>query len=48
MRQFDRWYAAVSIKVDYVANDSGFFINFWPEGLGSAAADSERLQSVFQ
>ncbi len=48
IRHFDRWYASVSVRVDYLANESGFFINFWPEGIGAAGADSERLQQVFQ
>jgi hypothetical protein len=34
--------------VDYIGDDSGVFFNVWPEGLGSAASSSERLQEVFR
>jgi lipopolysaccharide assembly outer membrane protein LptD (OstA) len=48
IRHFDRWYASVTFRVDYIGDDSGVFFNVWPEGLGSAASSSERLQEVFR
>ncbi|MDB5319450.1 MAG: hypothetical protein JWN40_1081 [Phycisphaerales bacterium] len=48
IRHFDRWYAAITFRVDYIGQDSGFFFNFWPEGLAPGATSSERLSEVFK
>lgn len=48
IRHFDRWYASITFRVDYIGNQSGVFFNVWPEGLGTAASSSERLQEVFR
>jgi hypothetical protein len=48
IRHFDRWYASFTVRVDYIGEDSGFFFNVWPEGLGTAANASERLGEVFR
>lgn len=47
IRHFDRWYASITFRVDYIGEDSGVFFNVWPEGLGTAANASERLGEVF-
>jgi len=48
IRHFDRWYAAITFRVDYVSDDDGIFFNVWPEGLTPGATSSERLQEVFK
>jgi lipopolysaccharide assembly outer membrane protein LptD (OstA) len=48
IRHFDRWYASITFRVDYIGQDSGVFFNVWPEGLGTAANASERLGEVFR
>ncbi len=48
IRHFDRWYAAITFRVDYIGQDSGVFFNFWPEGLAPGATSSERLSEVFK
>jgi lipopolysaccharide assembly outer membrane protein LptD (OstA) len=48
IRHFDRWYASITFRVDYIGQDSGVFFNVWPEGLGTAASTSERLEQVFR
>jgi lipopolysaccharide export system protein LptA len=48
IRHFDRWYASITLRTDYIGEDSGVFFNVWPEGLGTAASASERLQEVFR
>jgi lipopolysaccharide assembly outer membrane protein LptD (OstA) len=48
IRHFDRWYAAITFRVDYLGEDSGVFFNFWPEGIAPGATSSDRLQQVFQ
>jgi hypothetical protein len=48
IRHFDRWYAAVTLRYDYITDDRGFFISVFPEGLGSKNTSSERLQEVFR
>lgn len=48
IRHFDRWYASLTFRVDYIGEDSGVFFNVWPEGLGTAANASERLGEVFR
>jgi hypothetical protein len=48
IRHFDRWYASITFRVDYLGEESGVFFNLWPEGLGSASNASERLQQVFR
>lgn len=48
IRHFDRWYASVTFRVDHLGDDSGVFVNVWPEGLGAAAGGSERLLEVFR
>jgi hypothetical protein len=47
IRHFDRWYASLTFRVDYIGEDSGVFFNVWPEGLGTAADASQRLGEVF-
>ena len=44
IRQFDRWYASITVRVDYLADDSGIFFNLWPEGFGIAGG-TERLEA---
>ena len=39
---------SITFRVDYLGQDSGVFFNVWPEGLGTAAATSERLDQVFR
>jgi lipopolysaccharide export system protein LptA len=48
IRHFDRWYAAVTFRIDYLSDDNGVFFNVWPEGLTPGATSSERLQEVFK
>ncbi|HEY7115492.1 MAG TPA: hypothetical protein VH475_02840 [Tepidisphaeraceae bacterium] len=48
IRHFDRWYASITFRVDYIGDESGVFFNVWPEGLGTASTASERLQEVFR
>ena len=48
IRHFDRWYASITFRVDYIGDQSGIFFNVWPEGLGTAASSAERLQEVFK
>jgi hypothetical protein len=48
IRHFDRFYASVTFRVDYIGEDSGIFVNVWPEGLGTAAGGAERLAEVFR
>lgn len=44
IRQFDRWYASITFRVDHLAEDSGVFFNLWPEGFGIAGG-TERLEA---
>jgi lipopolysaccharide assembly outer membrane protein LptD (OstA) len=48
IRHFDRWYASITFRVDYIGEDSGVFFNVWPEGLGTASSSAQRLQEVFR
>jgi hypothetical protein len=48
IRHFDRFYASVTFRVDYIGEESGVFFNVWPEGLGTGASSAERLQEVFR
>jgi hypothetical protein len=48
IRHFDRWYAAITFRVDYIGEDSGVFFNVWPEGIAPGATSSSRLSQVFQ
>lgn len=48
IRHFDRWYASITFRIDYIGDESGVFFNVWPEGVGTAASSSERLQEVFR
>ena len=48
IRHFDRFYAAITFRVDYIGEDSGVFFNVWPEGLAPGATSSERLSEVFR
>jgi len=48
IRHFDRWYASITFRIDYIGDESGVFFNVWPEGLGTAASSAERLQEVFR
>jgi lipopolysaccharide assembly outer membrane protein LptD (OstA) len=48
IRHFDRWYAAITFRVDYIGEDSGVFFNVWPEGIVPSATSSSRLSQVFQ
>jgi hypothetical protein len=33
----------VTFRVDYIGEESGFFVNVWPEGLGTGATNAERI-----
>jgi len=48
IRHFDRWYAAFSVRIDYIGDSNGIFFNVWPEGLAPGATSSGRLAQVFQ
>ncbi len=48
IRHFDRWYAAISVRVDYIGDSNGIFFNVWPEGLAPGSTSSGRLAQVFQ
>jgi lipopolysaccharide assembly outer membrane protein LptD (OstA) len=48
IRHFDRWFAAITYRADYIGDDSGFFFNVWPEGIAPGATSSSRLSQVFQ
>ena len=43
IREFDRWFASISYRVDYLSEESGVFFNVWPAGFGEIAATSERF-----
>jgi hypothetical protein len=48
IRKFDRWNAALTFRVDYIGEDSGVFINVWPEGFNAASTASQQSQGVFR
>ncbi len=45
IRRFDRFYAAISFRVDELDNESAVFFNLWPEGM-QPGAGSEGLHGV--
>jgi hypothetical protein len=48
IREFDRWYASLTFRVDYIGEESGIFFNVWPAGLGQAAQAGQQLERVFR
>ncbi len=46
IRHFDRFFAAVTIRIDEVSKERSVGFNIWPEGLGLGVS-SDRLHSVF-
>jgi len=47
LRHLDRAYLAVTLRYDEIGSQSGFMINFFPEGLGKAGAGTSALGQVF-
>jgi hypothetical protein len=46
VRRFDRFFVAVNIFYDEIANDSGFSVGIYPEGLGYTTS-TDQLQRIF-
>src|SRR5206468_3541744 len=46
LRHLDRFFLAVTLRYDEIGSQSGFMINFFPEGLGKASAGSAALGQV--
>lgn len=46
-RKFDRFYIAVGVHVDYIANESSVFFNFWPEGM-QPGTGTQAINSYFK